>query len=146
FRVAVFFSLVFSVSVSGQILFSNPITGTNPSTDNPYTTGQNVATNITVFGIGRGSEISASNGIDRYNASSWNSASLDANDYFEFTLNPSPNFKINVSDFVYTGEKSGTGPTFFAFRSSLDNFTSDIGVPTATGATISLSAAAFQNI
>ena len=41
---------------------------------------------------------------------------------------------------------SGTGASFFAIRSSLDNFTSDIGSPTATGATINLSGAAFQNI
>ena len=137
FRLAVLFSLVFSVNFSGQILFSNPITGTNPSTANPYIAGQVFAANITVSEIARGSGISANTGDDRYNASGWNSPSLEADDYFEFTITPSPNFKINFSDFVYSGQASDSGPKSFAFRSSLDNFTSDIGNSTATGAIIS---------
>lgn len=145
-RFSAFFSLMFSMNFSGQILFSNPITGTNPSTANPYIDGQTVAANITVSGIGRGSGISANNANDRYNASGWNSTSLDANDYFEFTLTPNPGLKINFSGFAYTSQASGTGPVSFAIRSSLDSFTSDLGTPSAAGATISLSAPMFQNV
>src|SRR5690606_35144675 len=113
---------------------------------NPYTDGQAFAANITVTGIGRGSGIKGEDANNRYNASGWNTASLDGNNYFEFTLTPNPNFKIDFTGFIYEAQTSGTGPVSFAFRSSLDNFTSDIGVPTETGATISLRAAAFQNI
>ena len=47
---------------------------------------------------------------------------------------------------MYTGQRSGTGPNSFAFRSSLDSYTANIGTPTATGATIDLSAAAYQDV
>lgn len=130
----------------GQSIFNNPITGTNPDTANPYTAGQVVTANITVSGIGRGTGIVGSNANNRYNASGWNSPSLDVNDYFEFTLTPNAGFKIDFVSFVYTGQASGTGPVNFAFRSSADGFTSNIGTPNAAGTTISLAAAAYQNI
>ena len=100
----------------GQSIFTNPITGTNPNTSNPYTTGQTFDANITVSGIGRGTGISGSNANDRYNASGWSTGALDANDYFYFTLTPNSGKKINFLSFVYTGQASGTGPITFAFR------------------------------
>jgi hypothetical protein len=130
----------------GDVLFSNPITGTNPSTDNPFTAGQTVISNITVSGIGRGSGINANNAANRYNANSWDSAGIDLTAYFTWTLTPSSGFLIDFSDFVYSGQASGSGPTSFAFRSSVDGFTADIGAPTAGGTTINLSGASFQNI
>jgi hypothetical protein len=130
------------------VIFSNPITDTDPSAANPYTAGQTVDANLTVSGIGRGSGITASTALNRYSASGWNSGSLDVNDYFGFTLTPNLGFKINFESFVYTGQRSPTGPTSFSFRSdaSGDNFTTDIGTPTATGTTIDLSAAAYQDV
>jgi hypothetical protein len=127
-------------------IFTNPITDSNPSASNPYTTGQTVSANLTVSGIGRGSGLSGNTGSGRYNATSWSLSSLDANDYFTWTLTPNSGFEIDLNSFVYTGQRSTTGPSSFAFRSSLDSFASNIGSPSATGATISLSAASFQNI
>ena len=43
-----------------QSIFTNPITGTNPNTADPYTTGQTVAANMTASGIGRGAGITVS--------------------------------------------------------------------------------------
>lgn len=130
----------------GQSIFDNPITGSNPNTSNPYTTGQSVNTNITVTGIGRGTGISGSNANDRYNANGWDSASFDANDYFTFTITPNGGYKIDFVSFEYTGQKSGSGPTNFAFRSSIDGFVANIGTPTSSGTTISLSGSSFQNV
>ena len=130
----------------GQSIFDNPITGSNPSADNPYITGQNFNANITVSGIGRGSGISANSASNRYNASSWNVSSLDVNKYFYFTLTPNSGYKINFVSFVYTGQASGTGPTSFAIRSSLDSYVSNLGSPNATGTTIDLSASTYQNL
>jgi hypothetical protein len=65
-----------------QNLFSNPIDGTNPSTDNPFTSGQVVAPYVTVSGIGRGTGINANSGSNRYNATAWNLSGLDSSDYF----------------------------------------------------------------
>jgi hypothetical protein len=130
----------------GQSIWTNPITGTNPNASNPYTTGQTVNANIAVGGIGRGAGATSTNANDRYNASSWNTGAIDLTAYFEFTLTPNAGCEIDFISFVYTGQASGTGPTSFAFRSSLDGFTANVGAPTATGVTINLSAAAYQDV
>jgi hypothetical protein len=136
----------FLTSIQAQSIFDNPITDPNPSAFNPFTSGQNVNSNITVSGIGRGAGINANAGSNRYNANSWNTGDIDLSAYFEWILTPNFGQRIDFTDFVYTGQASGTGPTSFAFRSSVDNFTSDIGAPIATGATITLTDADYQNI
>ncbi len=138
------FSVV-TVSVYGQSIFTNPITGTNPNTTNPYVIGQIINPNITVSGIGRGAGITGTNANDRYNTTGWSIGVIDLTDYFEFTLTPTAGFKIDFASFVYTGQVSAGTPNF-SFRSSVDGFTTDIGLPTTTGATISLAGAAYQNI
>jgi len=141
---------LFAVQSSAAVIFTNPITDTNPSLANPYTDGQNVAANVTASGIGRGAGISGSSGSNRYAGNGWNNATIVAsitdNAYFTFTLTPAAGYEIDFDDFVYTGQASSTGPTSFSFRSSVDAFASDIGTPTATGTTISLTAASFQNL
>jgi hypothetical protein len=130
---------------SAQSIFDNPITGTNPNTSNPYTTGQTVNSGITASGIGRGSGITSANANNRYTASGWNSGSRDANDYFEWTLTPNSGKKISFVSFVYTGQVSGGSPSL-SFRSSADSYATDIGTPVVAGTTISLSGAAYQNL
>ncbi len=139
-------ALAFTFVGFGQSIFTNPITGTNPNNANPYTTGQTVNANITVSGIGRGSGAVGTNANDRYTANSWNTTTIDQTAYFEFTLTPNSGYEIDFTSFIYTGQRSATGPSNFAFRSSLDGFASNIGSPTATGATINLSALVYQNI
>lgn len=144
--IAFAYTALASSFVFGDVIASNEITGTNPNTSNPYTTGQVVISNVTFSGIGRGTGISGSNANNRYNASGWNSASLNLDDHFSFTISADAGFEIDFENFVYTGQASGTGPTSFAFRSSIDNFTANIGTPTSTGATVSLAGASFQNL
>jgi hypothetical protein len=143
------FSLVLLCSMQitwGQSIFSNPITGTNPNTSNPYTTGQTLSSDITVSGIGRGSGITGANASDRYNANGWNSGSLNVNDYFEWTITPNSCREIDFISFVYISQRSNNSIANFAFRSSRDNFVANIGTPDDDGTTISLSANTFQNI
>ena len=140
------FSAIAAVSSQGAVLWTNPITGTNPNTSNPYTTGQTVISNVTVSGIGRGAGITGTNANDRYNANSWNTGTIDLTAYFTFTLTPAATYEIDFTSFVYTGQASGTGATSVAFRSSVDSFASNIGTPTVSGTTISLAGASFQNI
>ena len=135
-----------TVAAPTVVIWANTITGTNPNTSNPYITGDTVVSNITVSGIGRGSGITGANANNRYNASGWNTGALDANDYFEFTLSPNSGYKINLTNFVYTGQISTSGSQSFAFRSSVDGYVNDIGTPTTSGTTISLAAAAYQNV
>lgn len=143
-----FFFFVFLSTINGwgQVLWTNPITGTNPNTSNPYTTGQTFDANITVSGIGRGTGVTGENATDRYNGSSWNTNSIDLSAYYEFTLTPAASCEIDLVSFVYTSQRSDASISGFAFRSSLDGYTSNIGAPDFDGTTISLSAAAYQNI
>jgi hypothetical protein len=143
---AVVISLVSPIHANGQSIWTNPITGTNPNTSNPYTTGDVADPSITVSGIGRGAGAVGTAANDRYNANSWNTAGIDLTAYFEFTLTPDPGCEIDFTSFVYTAQASGTGPTSFAIRSSLDGFVANIGTPNATGTTISLAAGIYQNI
>lgn len=129
------------------ILTQNAITDTNPGLSNPYTSGQVVAQNIIASGIGRGTGITSNAGTDRYSAKGWTLGAIpDVNDYFTFTLRPNPGYELNFTSFVYTGQISASGPGSFAFRSSVDSFTTDIGSPAATGSIINLSAAEYQHL
>lgn len=139
-------ALALTSTLSAQTLFTNPITATNPNTANPFSAGQITQPNLTATGIGRGSGLTSSNANDRYSATSWNSASLDANDYFTWTLTPATGYTLSLTNLIYTAQTSGTGPSNFSLRTSADTFTTSLGTPTATGATITLTGASFQGL
>ncbi|MFT3794760.1 T9SS sorting signal type C domain-containing protein [Flavobacterium sp.] len=130
----------------GQSIWTNPITGTNPGLTSPYTTGDVRDANITVSGITRGGGLTGNVANNRYNANGWSTGGIVANDYFEFTLTPNAGYRIDFSSLVYTGQASGTGPTVFSLRLSVDSYAANIGAATASGTTISLTAGTFQNI
>ena len=138
--------LLLSPAMQAANIFLNDITGNDPSTANPFTSGQVVDPSLTVSGIGRGPGVASNAGDDRYNCNGWNTTTIDLTAYITFTLTPVAGKNIRLSSFTYTGQTSGTGPTSFAFRSSVDNFANNLGSPDNNGATIDLSAAQFQNI
>jgi len=145
-KLILFLLLFTNICIAQTSIFTNPITGTNPNTNNPYTIGQIVNPNISVNGISRGIGINGNNANDRYNANSWNTTSIDLTAYFEFTITPNIGYTISFNNFTYTGQRSATGPTTFTFRSSLDGYVSDIGTATATGSSISLISSQYQNL
>ena len=147
FRQALYGALLLSaLSASGQSIFDNSISGAVPAV-NPYTSGQIVAAHLSVSGIGHGSGVTGVADNDQYTCNGW-PLTFDANSYFTFTLNPSPGYRINFINLIYTAVASITGgPTVFSVRSSLDGFTSNLGIGIlAGGGSINLSGAAFQNI
>ena len=129
----------------GQSIFTNPITENNISGNNPYTTKQVIDANITVSCIGYGMGVLPRNGNGVYNTDSWNTTALDETAYFEFTITPNLGYEVDFLNFVYTSIEHSS-ITDFAFRSSIDNFTSDIGTPIGGGTTIDLSDFPYQNI
>ena len=137
--------LFLNTFVFGQSIFTNPITGTNPNSTNPYIIGQTVDVNITVSGIGRGAGIAGANANNRYNANGWSTGAIILTDYFEFTLTPTAGCDIDFVSFVYTGQSSAAIANL-EFRSSLDGFAASIGTPTVGGTNIDLSGASYQNI
>jgi len=152
---------IFSQITSGNIvvtlapvsIFANPITGSSPGNTSPYTAGQTFDSNITVSGVVRGSGISGATGNDRYTNTNWTlSTSIDTNDYIELSLTPNLGYSINFEDFNFTNQRSGSGPSNFAVRSSLDSFTTDLGVYSniatniSSNETLSLSGVTFNDI
>ena len=130
----------------GQSIWTSDITGTNPNASNPYTSGDIKDAGITVSGIGRGSGINGTNANNRYNANGWPSA-FSSTAYFTFTLTPNSGKNIAFTSFEYTSQASATNaPNTFRVRCSLDGFMANLGAPSASGATIDLSDAAFQSI
>ncbi|MBG9377236.1 hypothetical protein I5907_13425 [Panacibacter sp. DH6] len=133
-------------------IWSNPITGSNPNTVNPYTAGDNVVANLSVSGIGRSAGIAGANANNRYNANNWGTGtSIDLTKYFSFTLTPSAGYEMGLNDLIINLQTSSTGPLSFSLRSSLDGYTTDIGTFTNAGGSttnfsIDLTATLFQDL
>jgi hypothetical protein len=128
--------------ILAQAIFSNPITGTNPNTSNPYTVGQTVASGLTVSGIGRGTGITGRNSNNSYNARGWTTnITPDLNDYFEWTITPNTCYKTDFQNLSVQVQAGGVnGATRIQLRSNIDNFASVIKIDTIT----STAAANFQ--
>ena len=150
FLVFVFFAIT-KLALS-QSIYTNPITGTNPSNNAPYTTGQTVATGITVSGLNLSGGVNAANATDRFSADGWSqNATIATGDYFSWTITPGSCYDLDFTSLVIAYQRSGNGPPNLALRSSADNYAANIwtvsAIPTAEQtSTISLSAAAFQNL
>jgi hypothetical protein len=52
---------------------------------------------------------------------------IAGNDYIQFVVTPDALFGFDVTEFVFTWDRSGTGPSSVALRSSADNFAADLG-------------------
>ena len=93
--ILLFWALYFS---NGQTIFSNEITDTDPSADNPYINGQYVDPNITVSGIGRGpglTRVQSQHGVNTYAAYNFWTNGFHVDDYFEFVLTPNSGYEID---------------------------------------------------
>lgn len=131
-------------------IWQNDIQGSNPNQQNPYTTGDQVNSNIVVSGISRGTGLTGKNNNNAYKATGWSeSASLNTanNDYFEFVLTPNSGYEINFNEFFYNA-KDDKGDVTVVIRSSIDNYASNIGLPLDGDVDVDfdLSAPEFQNI
>ena len=85
---------------------------------------------LTSSAISRGAGLTASNNSQRFNATSWATSSIanavSGNDYMEFTITPNSGKQFSVSSIVVQWQRSSTGNTQIALRSSVDNYTSDL--------------------
>jgi len=147
------FFIITSLSFS-QSIFENPITGTDPSNNNPYNTGQTLVTGITSTGIGYGSGAFNSAANNRYNTGGYStSGTLNAgnNDFISWTITPGNCYDLDFTSLVIAYQRSASGPQNLALRSSIDAYATNIwtitGIPEPEQtSTIPLTAAAFQNL
>ncbi|MDA9775440.1 PKD domain-containing protein, partial [Algibacter sp.] len=132
-------------------IWQNDIQGSNPNQQNPYTTGDQVNSNIVVSGISRGTGLTGVNDDNDYKAEGWSeSSSLNTanNDYFEFILTPDSGYEINFEEFFYNA-KDDRGNVDVALRSSIDDYASNIGDRVLDGdddTSFDLTGDEFQNI
>lgn len=85
-------------------------------------------TRLTSSTISRGSEVTASANVDRFNSTNWtSSASIQANDYLEFSIIPQTNKKFSITSIVIQHQRSSSGPISFSLRYSGDSYASDLG-------------------
>jgi hypothetical protein len=150
FLVFVFFAITkFSFS---QSIYTNPITGADPSNNAPYTTGQTVATGITVSGLDLSGGVNNADATDRFSADDWTtSGNINLGDYFSWTITPGNCYDLDFTNLVLAFQRSGNGPQNLALRSSVDGYAANIWTfnltnTNAQNQTISLASASFQNL
>lgn len=86
--------------------------------------------NITTSTISRGAGLIAGTNADRFNATNWALTSIanavTSNNYMEFTITPTAGYQFSVSSIVVSWQRSGTGNTVLALRSSVDGYTTNL--------------------
>lgn len=106
--------------------------------------------------LSKGSGLSSSANSNRFGGDNWfhtgNSASstlseaISNGSYIEFSVTPAPGFSFSLSSFSFSWERSSTGPSSVALRSSVDGFSSDIGAVVGMPASISNNSIAISSI
>ena len=86
--------------------------------------------NIEAAAISRGAGLTSSANADRYNATNWAVTSIanavSGNNYVEFTVTPNAGYMFSVSSILIQLQRSGTGLTAIALRSSVDNYAANL--------------------
>lgn len=86
--------------------------------------------NLTTSTISRGAGLTAAANGARFNATGWATTSIanavTGNDYIEFAITPNSGFQFSVSSIVIQWQRSGTGNTAIALRSSVDGYAANL--------------------
>ena len=120
--------LLLTVNGWGQILtFEFSALGGNEATAGSNFNNANLSSST----ISRGAGLTASSNSGRFNATSWAATSIDnavsGNDYMEFTITPNSGFQFSISSIVMQWQRSATGNTAVAIRSSADSYATNLG-------------------
>jgi hypothetical protein len=87
--------------------------------------------------VSRGDGVGISNNAGRFNGNNWTEedlpAAIAANDYFTWTIEAEAGFQFSVTNVSFNFQRSGTGGTDWALRSSLDSFSTNLASFTALG-------------
>lgn len=103
-------------------------TFTGAAGDEPDFAPDSQPVNLTIGNISRGSDLVAQTFSDAFNARSWSQTSLPEDNYFyEFTISADAGYDFTISSIELDHRRSGTGPPLWVVRSSVDNYTANIG-------------------
>lgn len=85
---------------------------------------------LTSSTISRGAGLTASANADRFNSTNWAITSIanavSGNDFTQFTITPNAGKQFSVSSIVVQWQRSATGNTQIALRSSLDSYATNL--------------------
>jgi hypothetical protein len=86
--------------------------------------------NLTTSTISRGAGLTTGTNADRFNATNWALTSIanavTGNNYMEFTITPTAGYQFSVSSIVVNWQRSSTGNTAIALRSSVDGYVANL--------------------
>ncbi|RYF57153.1 MAG: hypothetical protein EOO39_35775 [Cytophagaceae bacterium] len=91
-------------------------------------------TGVNFGAVARGAGVTATGGANSLNSSGWSTTGIDLTDYYGFTITPNTGSTVSLSNLAFTFQRSGTGPTSFAVRSSVDGFATDLYTTTEPAA------------
>lgn len=104
------------------LLAYNFTTNTNPSTQ---------AANVTGSTFVASADLTVANTTPDFRYSNYTSSATavpdKTQDYYEFTATAASGYSLNLTNLTLTDRRSGTGPTNYVLRSSLDNYSANIG-------------------
>jgi len=112
----------------GQILTFDfaGLAGNEASANSNFNNGSIASSTIT-----RGAGLTASTNAGRYNATNWAVTSIanavSGNNYMQFVITPNSGCDFSISSIVIQVQRSATGPSQVALRSSVDAFASNLG-------------------
>jgi len=87
-------------------------------------------------------------GTGYVSSKAWNTTTQNTSNYWTFTITASSGYYLSVSSITIKGQRSGTGPTNVALRSSIDGYASNIGSQSGlqnNSTTISFSSLSISN-
>ncbi|MFC7774653.1 hypothetical protein [Flavobacterium sp. GCM10027622] len=136
-----FLFLLTSDCIHAQLLQWNTFGNTGTETTEPSVSNNaNILPSNLIIGGGvspaaNGNRFGGNNWFDTGNTVTGSSLTeaMAGNNYIEFTVTPNSGFSFTPTSFSFSWDKSGTGPQNVALRSSIDGYSSNIGViaPTA---------------
>jgi hypothetical protein len=122
------FFVVMGMSFSWGQIIAFDFAGANGSEATINSTAKN--SNLGICTISRGAGLIPGSNADRYNASNWAVSSIDnaisGNNYMQFTINPNNGFQFSVSSIIIQLQRSATGLSAIALRSSIDGYNSNL--------------------
>jgi hypothetical protein len=135
-------------AAAATLLTWNTFGNTGTETTEPSTTNN---VNISAADLNyTGSTVTPTANVNRFGANNWVIGALNTAKYIQFTVTPNAGFSFTPTSFDFIWDFSGSGPKSVALRSSVDNYTADLGVitnmTTSTSTIRSIAISSLTNI
>jgi hypothetical protein len=129
--------LIALLILSSNIVFAQPIGNWTFNNILTGTVGTHNTVSIADFSAAVPTH-SFNGGTEYFGENGWPTGAINTADYMEFSLTPNAGYQLDISSIVLvmrrsnTGSPSGSGPTSWSIRSSLDGYTANIASGTMT--------------